>query len=65
MTTAVEETSRLTMDLTQAIVSPIQQTTERARQTLPRTTYSKELIELLFVQPYVKIENLVNHGMAE
>jgi Fic family protein len=65
MITAVEEISRLTMDLTQAIVSLMEQTTETARQTLPRTTYSKELIELLFVQPYVKIENLVSHGIAE
>lgn len=65
MITAVEETSRLTMDLTQAIVSLMEQTTEMARQKLPRTTYSKELIELLYVQPYVKIENLVNHGLAE
>ncbi len=65
MITAVEETARLTMDLTQAIVSLMEQTTEMARQTLPRTTYSKELIDLLFVQPYVKIENLVTHGIAE
>jgi len=63
MLTAVEETARLTMDLTQAIASLMAQTTEMARQTLPRTTYSKELIELLSVQPYVKIENLVNHGI--
>jgi Fic family protein len=65
MIMAVEETSRFTMDLTQAIVSLMEQTTEMARQTLLRTTYSKELIELLFVQPYVKIENLVNQGIAE
>ncbi len=36
-----------------------------ARESLRRTTYSKELIDLLFVQPYVKIENLVTHGIAE
>ena len=34
-------------------------------ETYPRNTYSKELIDLLFAQPYVKIENLVTHGIAE
>lgn len=65
MISAVEETARHTMELTQSIVSLMEQTTETARQSLPRTTYSRELIGLLFAQPYVKIENLVNHGIAE
>ena len=53
------------MNLTQAIVSLMERTTETAQQALPRTTYSRELIDLLFVQPYVKIENMVNHDIAE
>ena len=65
MITAVEETARLTMELTQAIVALMEQVTERARKSLPRTTYSKELIELLFAQPYVRIESLVSRGIAE
>ena len=35
------------------------------KEKLPKTTYSKELIELLFVQPYTKIEFLVNANIAE
>lgn len=62
---AVEDTAIETLQTAQAIVSLMDETIESARTTLPKTTYSKELIELLFVQPYVKIEHLVNAGLAE
>ena len=32
---------------------------------MPSSTYSKELLELLFVQPYTKIEFIVQNGIAE
>ena len=35
------------------------------RDKLPRTSYSKELVERLFVQPYVKIDHLVKAEIAE
>ena len=38
---------------------------ELCRARLPRTSYSKELVERLFVQPYVKTEHLVKAGIAE
>ena len=52
-------------ELARAIVSLLEQTTEMARKTLPRTTYSRELIELVFAQPYVKIEHVVSSQIAE
>lgn len=63
--TAVEETAKETLQTARGIVSLMEKTIESARTELPKTTYSKELIELLFVQPYVKIEHLVNAGLAE
>jgi hypothetical protein len=65
MLTAVENTARLTLDTANRIVAALEETTERARQQMPRSTYSKELIEAIFVQPYVKIEHLVRAGIAE
>ena len=38
---------------------------EFRRTKLPAKVYSKELIELLFHQPYTKGENLVDAGIAE
>ena len=65
MLTAVEETAKLTLQTTKEIVALMKATVEQGRQNLPRTTYSRELIELLFLQPYVKIEHLVKNGIAE
>ena len=38
---------------------------ERCRRELPEYMYSRELVELLFVQPYVKIKFLVDAGIAK
>ncbi|NBC30468.1 MAG: Fic family protein [Spirochaetes bacterium] len=65
MLAAVESTSRLTLDTAKRIVAVLEETAERARRELPKSTYSKELIEAIFVQPYVKIEHLVRAGIAE
>ncbi len=40
------------------------QTMEKAKKELPRHVYSKELIELLFRQPYTKIAFLVENNIA-
>jgi cell filamentation protein, protein adenylyltransferase len=40
-------------------------TIEKAKVELPKRVYSKELIELLFVQPYCKVKQLVDAGIAE
>lgn len=65
MLKAVEETARQTLQMTQSIFELMEQTILHARDHLPRSTHSKELIELLFVQPYIKIEVLVRNGIAE
>jgi len=40
-------------------------TIEKARVELPKRVYSKELIELLFVQPYCKVKQLVDADIAK
>jgi len=62
---AVERTAVHTLETVEAIIELMEETVEQARTKLPRTSYSKELIELLFVQPYVKIVHLVEAGVAE
>jgi Fic family protein len=48
-----------------AIRTLIDRTLETGRTKLPGKVYSKELIELLFHQPYTKVQNLVDAGIAE
>jgi hypothetical protein len=36
-----------------------------SRTNLPRQIYSKELIEMIFVQPYCKIQFVVDAGIAQ
>jgi Fic family protein len=62
---AVERSSDHTLRLISSIKELLEKTIETCRSRLPRTTYSKELIERLFVQPYVKTEHLVKAGIAE
>ncbi len=61
---AIEETSEFTRKRIIAIRDLMEETMQKARQELPRRVYSKELIELLFRQPYCKIAFLVDAGIA-
>ncbi len=65
MLTAVETTSKETLRLIESIRQLMDTTIGKAKRELPSGSYSKELIELLFVQPYTKIDFLVQHGVAE
>ena len=65
MLDAVESTSKFTGQRILGIHSLFQETLETARTALPRRVYSKELVELLFKQPYTKGEFLVDAGIAE
>jgi len=65
MLAAVEETARWTTGRILAIRELFEATTERCRQELPGRVYSKELVELIFTQPYVKVKFLVDAGIAE
>lgn len=62
---AVEQTAMQTLKIIEDIRALMDKTIGRARERLPKTTYSKELIELLFVQPYTKIDHLVRNNVAE
>jgi hypothetical protein len=42
----------------------IEKTAEFARRTAPKV-YSRELIDLIFVQPYCRIDNVVEAGIAK
>ncbi len=65
MLTAVEETARWTTERILAIRSLLDETVERCRVELPPRVYSKELVELIFTQPYCKIAFVVDAGIAE
>ena len=62
---AVEATAKDTLDMISSIMQLMENTIDFCRNNLPKTTYSKELIELLFIQPYTKIEFLVKANLAE
>lgn len=64
MLAAVEETSRWTTSRVLAIRALLDATAERCRAEIPRV-YSKELIDLIFYQPYCKIGFVVDAGIAE
>jgi len=65
MLTAIEKTSQETFKMINSIIQLMNETIEKCKNELPKTTYSKELIELLFVQPYTKIDFLVKDRMGE
>jgi Fic family protein len=62
---AVEETATFTREMFLAIRGLMQETMEKARKELPARVYSKELIELLFRQPYTKGQFLVDARIAK
>jgi Fic family protein len=65
MLTAVEETADWTTGRIVAIRDLFDQTLARCRAKLPSKVYSKELVELVFMQPYCKIQFLVEAGIAK
>jgi Fic family protein len=65
MLTAVETTATWTTSRILAIRDLFDQTLARCRTKLPSKVYSKELVELIFTQPYCKIQFLVDAGVAQ
>lgn len=63
MLRGVEETAGWTTGKIAAIRKLAADTTEYVRQALPKI-YSRELVEVLFEQPYCRIANLVEAGIA-
>ncbi len=65
MLEAVQQTAHETMQKIDAIRRLLERTIEEAKELLPERVYSKELIELLFEQPYSKVKFLVDRGIAK
>jgi Fic family protein len=65
MLTAVEKTAIDTKQKALGIQKLLDDTLVFCRDKLPKNVYSKELVELIFRQPYTKIQNLINEGIAE
>ncbi|MEP6672783.1 MAG: Fic/DOC family N-terminal domain-containing protein [Chthoniobacter sp.] len=63
--TGVEETATWTTGRILAIRDLFDETVALCRAKLPAKVYSKELIELIFAQPYSKIGFLVDAGIAQ
>ena len=59
MLDGVEQTSHETIKMINAINELMQQTAKEIQEKLPKL-YSKDLVEILFVHPYTKIEFLVD-----
>ncbi len=64
MLRAIEETARWTAERIRAIRQLMHDTAEYVRNGVP-AVYSRELVELTFVQPYCRIKNVVEAGIAE
>jgi Fic family protein len=63
--TGVEETAEWTTGRIVAIRDLLDETLAHCRSRLPSKVYSKELVELVFTQPYCKIQFLVEAGIAK
>ena len=64
MLEAVRSTAQWTTAKIDAICALMESTRERLRQAAPKT-YSYELVDLIFTQPYCRIGNLVEQGIAQ
>ena len=64
MLRATEQTAQWTNDKIGALRQLIDHTAEAVKRKLPKI-YSRELIDALFVQPYCRIESIVDAGVAK
>jgi len=64
MLAAVTETARWTTEKIRAIRTLHEKARQFVRESAPKI-YSHELVDLLFVQPYARIQNLVDAGVAK
>jgi len=63
MLRAVEETSSWTVEKILAIKSMMEETVRHVSTAMPKL-YSRELIEIIFTQPYCRIGNIVDSGIG-
>jgi Fic family protein len=64
MLRSVEETSRWTTDKVLSVRALADHTAQHVRERLPKL-YSRELIDVIFEQPYCRIGNLVDRDIAK
>jgi len=64
MLQGIVETGTWTTDKIEAIRALMAKTSERVKEKLPKI-HSRELVELTFVQPYCRIQNVVDAGLAK
>ena len=62
---AIKETANYTGEKILQIKKLFESTVKEAKEKLPSRVYSKELIEVIFKQPYCKTEFVVNAGIAK
>jgi Fic family protein len=65
MLEAIEQTAHGTTRKILAIHDLLADTLEKAKAALPKPVFSKELVELIFEQPYCKIRFLEQRGIAK
>ena len=65
MLTAVEETAAWTGRKVFLIRDLLERTATVCKKKLPGNVYSRELMDLIFIQPYCKIAFVVEAGLAE
>lgn len=61
---AIEETSKWTSQKITTIITLMEETKIYVKNTLPKI-YTRELVDLLFMQPYCRISNVVDSGIAK
>jgi Fic family protein len=64
MLQGVEETARWTLSKIEAIRDLIDETAAMVRTKLPKI-YSRELVDAIFLQPYCRIADIVDAGIAK
>jgi Fic family protein len=64
MLRAIAETSKWTLDKIEASRHLMDQTAALIKEKLPKI-YSRELIDIIFTQPYARIENLIEAGIGK
>ena len=65
MLEAVETTAHGTSEKINSIHELLAQTLDKAKRVLPKSVFSKELIDLIFEQPYCKIRFVEKAGIAK
>lgn len=63
MLNGISETAAWTGEKINAVRALMTHTADHVRESLPKV-YSRELVELTFVQPYCRIQNLVESGLG-